>query len=387
MSISLALNAIASRIRAIAGINSKKKILKDYSYLSEPIQPRNKNHPTPGERSITWILTPFYAGSGGHTTILRFIRSLSAQGFRSQVVVMSGEYFGGVLHFEKLLHKYLEGCNVPVYVDLAECPVSCATVATGWLTAYLLKNYRADTKAVYFIQDYEPWFYPHGTEYELARNTYTFDFFGITAGTWLKQVMETDHHMKCSAFSFSYDERIYFPGEGVDRPEKTVFFYARPATSRRAFEMGVLVLSEVARRSPGTRVVFAGENLSGYEIPFPHISMGLLTPVGLANLYRQSDVALVLSFSNVSLLPLEIMACGTAVVSNGGPWVEWLLSSASCCIANANVGSLVDEICALLNNDARRVELAARGQQFARSTSWDLEANKVARSFDELLSA
>jgi hypothetical protein len=30
--------------------------------------------------------------------------------------------------------------------------------------------------------DFEPWFYPMGTDYVLAENTYRFNFYGFTAG-------------------------------------------------------------------------------------------------------------------------------------------------------------------------------------------------------------
>ena len=80
-------------------------------------------------------------------------------------------------------------------------------------------------------------FYPMGSEYLLAENTYRFGFRGITAGTWLKGKLESEFGMKCEAFSFSYDREIYRPQEKKTQGCR-VFFYARPITPRRAWELG-----------------------------------------------------------------------------------------------------------------------------------------------------
>ena len=62
--------------------------------------------------------------------------------------------------------------------------MSDAVFATGWETAYPVFNDAGDARKCYFVQDFEPLFYPVGSEYVLAENTYRFNFFGITAGKW-----------------------------------------------------------------------------------------------------------------------------------------------------------------------------------------------------------
>lgn len=63
----------------------------------------------------------------------------------------------------------------------------------------------------YFVQDYEPFFFPHGSYYELAKNTYKFGFRGITAGDWIKDKLIADFGMKADSFGFSYDKDMYVP--------------------------------------------------------------------------------------------------------------------------------------------------------------------------------
>ena len=81
--------------------------------------------------------------------------------------------------------------------------------------------------------------------------------------------MRNEYGMQADSFHFSYDDKVYQPKEKPDN-EKRVFFYARPVTPRRDFELGMLALNELCRRMPEIEVVFAGWDVSGYEIPFKH---------------------------------------------------------------------------------------------------------------------
>jgi len=157
-----------------------------------------------------------------------------------------------------------------------------------------------------------------------------------------------------------------------------VFFYARPPTPRRAFELGLLVLNAVWERLPDVQFVLAGWDTAGYHIPFPHLNCGTLALDDLPDLYSQCDAALVLSLTNASLLPLELMSSGCAVVSNRGANVEWLLNDDVVMLAESSPEKLADAVCALLEDDARRHAMSQRAEAFARSQTWDA----VARDFE-----
>jgi len=122
----------------------------------------------------------------------------------------------------------------------------------------------------------------------------------------------------------------------------------------------------------------AGAELDEYVLPFPYTAKGIVHPDLLGALYRDCDLALVLSFTNLSLLPLELMACGVPVVSNRGPNTEWVLSDASCCLARPRVAEMAEAICRLLVNDDERSALREAGLRKAQSTSWEDEGDKMA---------
>jgi O-antigen biosynthesis protein len=90
---------------------------------------------------------------------------------------------------------------------------------------------------------------------------------------------------------------------------------------------------------------------------------------------------LVLSHSNVSMLPLELMACGCAVVSNTGRNVEWLLKDEVCQLANPNPQSIAEAILELLEDERLRLRKIAAGIAFAERTDWASEIRKVELAF------
>ena len=112
-----------------------------------------------------------------------------------------------------------------------------ATVATSWITAYFVRNFQNTISKFYFIQDFEPYFYAHGSEYSFAENTYSFGFRGITAGDWLRDIAREQYGMKAMSFHFSYDRTIYYPKDKPDdRPR--VFFLRPPGNAQKGLGTG-----------------------------------------------------------------------------------------------------------------------------------------------------
>jgi glycosyltransferase involved in cell wall biosynthesis len=148
--------------------------------------------------------------------------------------------------------------------------------------------------------------------------------------------------------------------------------------------LGVLILAEVKKRMDDVEIVLAGSLLEGYVLPFAYTAKGIVHPDSLGELYRECDLALVLSFTNLSLAPLELMACGVPVISNRGPNNEWMLADNFCCLVRPRVPEVTEAICRLLANDAERNALAQAGLHKAQATSWDTEADKLASLFDLL---
>jgi len=356
---------------------AKRRVIQFYDFVrARPIGNTIRAGSVP-RTTVNWVLPPWGFGSGGHATIFRFVHYLEQEGFDCRIVVVGEPQPLSSEHAWKQINDWFFPVRAKVFLGMSSAPPAHITIATGWTTAYYVRAFRSTVHRCYFVQDFEPYFYAAGAEQAWAEETYRFGFFGITAGTWLKEKLATEYGMRTEAFGFSFDGPLYAQSKDREPESRHVFFYARPPTQRRAFEMGMLVLDEVARRVPGVKVIFAGWDVSEYEIPFEHLNCGVVARDKLRDLYRRCDVALVLSFTNVSLMPLELMACGTPVVSNRAPCTEWLLNDNNARLAAPTVEALTEAVCAVLESPKEAARLRDGGFATAASTDWRTEARKV----------
>jgi O-antigen biosynthesis protein len=356
----------------------KRDIVGFYGFTRlQPIGPKIARGDV-SRNTVNWVVPPWGFGSGGHLNIFRFVNALERDGFECRVVVVGQPQPMSSRQAHEQICSWFLPIRGEIFCGIEAAPAAHITIATSWTTAYYVRAFQSTVHKCYFIQDFEPYFYPVGAEYSWAEETYKFGFLGITAGTWLKDKISAEYGMQTASFGFSFDKDLYRQHVRREPDIRRVFFYARPPTDRRAFQLGMLVLDDVVKRLPDVKVIFAGWDLSEYKIPFEHLNCGIVGLNELPDLYSQCDVALVLSFTNLSLLPLELMACGTPVVSNRGDCTEWLLNDDNSRLSTPTVEALADAICAVLNDPNEAVRLRQSGLATAANTDWAVETSKVA---------
>ena len=260
---------------------------------------------------IGWITTPPGAGSGGHTTMFRIIEGLERAGHTTTLHLYDTSH-SDVARHERVIRENWPAVRAAVHpsVDVGEADV---WIATSWQTAHVLASRpRLPGRRMYFVQDYEPYFYAHGALYALAEDTYRFGFTGITAGAWLAGELEDRFAMHSTHFEFGADLDTYTAASGSDRDG--IVFYTKPGVARRGHDMGMLALEKFARARPGVPIHLFGDPVS--RIPFDAVNHGRMTPAGLNRLYNTCRAGLSLSFTNVSLIPWELLASGVVPVVN-----------------------------------------------------------------------
>lgn len=266
---------------------------------------------------INWVMSPPGKGSGGHQNIFRFISYLERQGHTCRVYLYTNAKDKPTL---KDIHKVLADSYPTTSAEILwhKKTTEDADIifATGWETAYPVFNDNNKARKFYFVQDFEPYFYPVGSDYMLAENTYKFNFFGITAGNWLATKLTRDYGMQCDNYEFGADSHRYKLLNTKNRKE--VFFYARPVTARRGFELGIMALDIFHKKHPDYTITLAGWDVSEYDVPFPYKNLKTLALDELPEVYNECAAALVISLTNMSLLPLELLACGTIPVVTDG---------------------------------------------------------------------
>jgi len=335
-----------------------------------------------GPLEVAWIMAPPGANSGGHQNIFRFIRVLEDAGHRVRIHLTSTIDPTTPEQAAALV------AGSSSYVDVA-APISGlpahglgddvdVVVATGWETAYAAFADPSDARRMYFVQDFEPWFTAMGSEYVLAESTYRFGFHGITAGRWLESKLREEYGMSTAAYDFGSDPGNY---SVVNRDRRdAVFFYARPETPRRGFELGVMALQLVHRERPDAPIILAGQDVRRIRIPFPYESHGTVHVGDLNGLYNRCAAGLVLSLSNMSLLPLELLGSGVVPIVNDAPNNRLVSDNPYIAYAEPTPRSLADRIIEALDRPDQ-AEHAVRAAASVRGVDWGVSAAQFLEAF------
>lgn len=349
---------------------------KPHPAVAHPLRV-DANHVT-----VAWIMSPPGLGSGGHQNIFRFIKVLEDAGHTVRVYLYGDSEYGP----DEVASIVSESSSYPTVAasferltDQGVASDVTAIVATSWETAYPSFRDSSRARRFYFVQDFEPWFYPVGSASVLAENTYRFGFTGITAGRWLSEKLRTDYGMPTHHYDFGADPTSYFRTTAGVRDE--VFFYARPSTDRRGFELGLMALQLVAQQRPDVTINLAGESLRGIEIPFEHVSLSGLSLEQLNTVYNRCATGLVLSLTNMSLLPLELLAAGVIPVVNDAPNNRLVSDNPFIDYVALSPRAVADRMLAILESADLSVNSAAAAASVAAST-WDGAAAQFVEAFE-----
>lgn len=97
----------------------------------------------------------------------------------------------------------------------------------------------------------------------------------------------------------------------------------------------------------------------------------------LAELYCQSDLCLVISGTNLSLVPIEIMGCGRVAVCTKGAHSSWMVTEENAVLVDSEPLAIADTMEEYLKHPEKMEEICKKGMEFVRKTDWEIEADKV----------
>lgn len=245
------------------------------------------------------------------------------------------------------------------------------TLATFWPTVANALALPNSGKRFYIVQDFEPSFYPDvPVNYRGAEETYRAGLHCITLGRWLAKLLREKYGATTDFFDFAVDPQIYKPGPRTDK-RRRVSFYARPSTPRRAYQTGVEALRLVKTRMPEAEISFFGTDELQPCPTFPITNEGKLSQHDLAKLFSNCDVGVVLSLSNPSFVPLEMLACRCAVVEIATERFDGIIThDVDAWLVEPTPTAVADGIVRLLSDDPLRERLARRGYERTRRMSW-----------------
>ncbi len=266
---------------------------------------------------IGWLAPALPRGGGGARNIMRMARHLESFGHDATLYVEAMGQYRNEREIAAFIQANFPGDPLRVVMGFEEIRPSDALIATFWLTAEALRDMRGCQGKFYLVQDFEPFFYPMGEEYLRAEATYRFGFHHITSGPWCAKFLREQYGSAADYFDFPLDRSIYYPRPVTrERPAPRVLFFSRPEMPRRCYSLGIQALSGLKARLPEVSItLFGSDEVDTTSLPFPCENLKNVNDLDhLAELYSSADAALILSTTNTSLVPFEVVACGCPVV-------------------------------------------------------------------------
>ncbi|WP_259460349.1 rhamnosyltransferase WsaF family glycosyltransferase [Pseudarthrobacter phenanthrenivorans] len=317
--------------------------------------------PRPGRAlKVAWLCTPPGPGSGGHTTLFRMVKGMEDRGHECTLLLYD-RHGSDISQAATVIRQHWPWIQAGVYPVPAVIDGFDVCVASSWETAHVLasRGASAPMHRFYFVQDYEPFFYPRGSLYSLAEDSYRFGFKHIALGNMVAAALYENGGVASAPVPFGCDGETYALANLGSR--KGVVFYARETVDRRGTLLGKLALAEFHERHPEQVIHVYGDPIPAWKVPHHH--HGKLAPAQLNALYNDSLAGLALSFTNISLVAEEMLACGMSPVVNDHAFARQDLSAPGIRWARPTPGAIADALCEAVERPltASQVQQVAAG--------------------------
>ncbi|MFT4037602.1 MAG: glycosyltransferase [Thermomicrobiales bacterium] len=284
--------------------------------------------PDGGGLSVLFLL-PVSGGGGGAHSVVQEACGMRALGVPAQVAIRAEHLdryrasYPGVPPEAGLFFAYRTEAELEA--QAARWAVVVATISTSVPLLARIAARRPEVLPAYYVQDYEPFFYPEGTpgRAEAARSYTLLPQAALFAKTdWLCETIGALHGVTVQKVQPSLDHAVYAPRAGGRRAgPPRVAAMIRPSSPRRGAGRTMKVLRRLAQTfGAGVELhIFGARNrelaAAGLRQDFPVTNHGVLTREAVAALLRECDIFLDLSdYQAFGRTGLEAMASGCAVV-------------------------------------------------------------------------
>jgi glycosyltransferase involved in cell wall biosynthesis len=336
---------------------------------------------------LACVIPPFSRGSGGHNSILQIMWRLEQAGHT--VSYWIDDAHGLMRDFRAArirrdMQEWFAPVAGPVFKGFSEWYGADVAIATGWQTAHSVMLLPGARARAYLVHDHESEFYPTSVEALWAEATYGLGMHAICSSPWLADIVSSRYGGTTSRFDFGVDHAVYWP-RPVARAADTIALYGRDVTARRAVPLALMALHEVVAARPGLRVLSFGSDVP-LKTPFAHEHLGVLDHAQLASLFSSATLGVVLSMTNYSLIPQEMLACGLPCVDLAGVSAEGVFGAdGPVALATPDPIALAEVIDRLLGDPAERERRSLAGLEFVSMRTWDVAAAQVEAGLREAL--
>jgi len=310
------------------GIRSRINILEERKLLIE-----NTKNKWEGKRIL--ILLPINESGGGGNVIIQEASCMIEMGIDVWLYNLARFKKDFIECYPQMEIPVIYGEKIDSFKTYADdfdiiCATQCSTVE------YCdFKNF-TNTRAAYYIQDFEPDFFIEGSdEYNNALDSYTLlpNINLVTKTEWNKLAVSKYTGAQAKVIGKSVDIDLYRPVKLFPNKDKMIITaMVRPYSQRRAPQMTLSVLNEIAKKySDNISIMVFGSDPEESDVDRNFwnenkkedqvINLGKLKKFEVASLLQCTDIFTDFSsFQAMGLTSMEAMACGCAVIvpKNGG---------------------------------------------------------------------
>lgn len=339
-------------MKAINAANSKKKMSEAITQVAEitPFLFRKCDFAEKRLNLLVPSLNPEHV-FGGISTALKFFDKLAEEsGFALRMILTDAAPHRSVMtEYGKKGYKIVscektcdDRMQIVAYNDRFQrsIPVSENDIFmfTGWWTAYSTQDAYAEFEKtegispnpfIYFVQDYEPGFYPWSTRYMLADATYRSEYKQIAVfnSKLLSEFFKINHYEFYQEHEFDPVlngglKKVLEASVGEVSKKKQLLVYGRPSVERNAFNLLVAALKkwvDIQEDIEEWEILSAGE----YHLPVELGKGKELVSVGKLTIEQYAQTMLD-TFAGISLMssphpsypPLEMSVFGVKVITN-----------------------------------------------------------------------
>ncbi|MFQ6803472.1 MAG: hypothetical protein ACLRT5_00125 [Lachnospiraceae bacterium] len=326
-------------------------------------------------KNIAVIVPTLKRYAGGHTSILRLGTYLEKNSYNVTYVSFHNQ---DTKQMSQIAHDNLSNVmgKFAKYVDARKEHYDVC-IATSWESVYWTKQ--LDGYKMYFVQDFEPYFFKLNERYILAKKTYELGFHIVSLGKWnVKRIQE---HCTLKG-KVSWVDFPYEPSEYKSMPRDFSTYTGKKLINIAVYSkeegkripnllQGILkrASEELGKDGIKLKIRFFGFKKNHKLIVGENC--GKLNKKELAQLYQKSDFGMVASMSNISLVPYEMIAIGLPVIEfSEGSYADFLPED-SAILIDFNYKSLVDAIENALNHPQQIEEMTRKASTAISSLSWE----------------
>lgn len=335
-------------------------------------------------KRIAWLIPGINRGSGGLQTIFRHASHLHSKGAVCDFHIIPG----GLIQTEEeatelLVNEYdCPGCRVFPLMQLDSS--YDAVVATMWTSVKFAVDANISHK-FYFVQDFEPWFYPMGDDYLEAEMTYHRDIIPITIGNWLAAKLENECGTHAYVTDFCADSSIY---RNLNTPrEHALCVIFQPEKPRRCVRLVLDALELLSIADPTLKIYAFGSTQTDPRLSSFAENLGMLSKIECNELYNKCEVGLTISTSNPSRIPFEMMAAGLPVVDVYRENNLYDFDDNSILLARSSPEGIASAILEVSCNSTKQEVMRTHGAKIMSARPIDREMEQFAEHIEHALNS